>query len=77
MIDEFIKIGIPSGVPNRNGFNFILDDMDDAMRNAFVAWPERIYILANQSKQVIFKGDPGPEPGFKISDIDSFFGKMN
>lgn len=37
----------------------LVDGMDDAVSEAFSAWPERIYV-ADPAGRVAFKGGPGP-----------------
>jgi Iodothyronine deiodinase len=37
----------------------LVDDMDDAVSNAFAAWPERIYVI-DADALIAFAGGPGP-----------------
>jgi hypothetical protein len=37
----------------------LVDDMDDAVSDAFAAWPERIYVVGADAR-VAFAGGPGP-----------------
>ena len=37
----------------------LVDDMDDAVSEAFAAWPERIYVVGADAR-VAFAGGPGP-----------------
>ena len=37
----------------------LVDDMDDAVSEAFAAWPERIYII-DADRRIAFAGGPGP-----------------
>lgn len=37
----------------------LVDDMDDAVSEAFAAWPERIYVVGRDGR-VAFAGGPGP-----------------
>jgi hypothetical protein len=37
----------------------LVDDMDDAVSEAFAAWPERIYVVGTDAR-VAFAGGPGP-----------------
>jgi hypothetical protein len=37
----------------------LVDDMDDAVSNAFAAWPERIYVV-DTSARIAYAGGPGP-----------------
>ena len=37
----------------------LVDGMDDAVSQAFAAWPERIY-LVGRDRRIAFKGGPGP-----------------
>lgn len=37
----------------------LVDDMDDAVSEAFAAWPERIYVVGADGR-VAFAGGPGP-----------------
>lgn len=43
----------------------LVDGMDDAVSEAFAAWPERIYVVGSDGR-IAFKGGPGPwdfDPG--------------
>jgi Iodothyronine deiodinase len=37
----------------------LMDDMDDAVSEAFAAWPERLYV-ADRGGRITFVGGPGP-----------------
>ena len=37
----------------------LVDDMDDAVSEAFAAWPERIYVVGPDAR-IVFAGGPGP-----------------
>ena len=37
----------------------LVDGMDDAVSNAFAAWPERIYVVGADGR-IAFAGGPGP-----------------
>jgi hypothetical protein len=37
----------------------LVDRMDDAVSNAFAAWPERIYVV-DQAARIAYAGGPGP-----------------
>jgi hypothetical protein len=37
----------------------LVDDMDDAVSNAFAAWPERIYVIGSDAR-IAYVGGPGP-----------------
>jgi iodothyronine deiodinase-like protein len=37
----------------------LVDGMDDAVSNAFAAWPERIYVV-DGNERIAFTGGPGP-----------------
>ena len=37
----------------------LVDDMDDAVSEAFAAWPERLYV-ADRGGRITFVGGPGP-----------------
>jgi hypothetical protein len=37
----------------------LVDAMDDAVSNAFAAWPERIYVV-DANRRIAFVGGPGP-----------------
>lgn len=37
----------------------VVDGMDDAVSNAFAAWPERIYVV-DADGRIAFTGGPGP-----------------
>lgn len=36
----------------------LVDNMDDAVNQAFAAWPERMYII--HEEKIVYKGGPGP-----------------
>jgi hypothetical protein len=37
----------------------LVDEMDDAVSEAFAAWPERIYVVGGNGR-IVFAGGPGP-----------------
>jgi hypothetical protein len=37
----------------------LVDGMDDAVSNAFAAWPERIYVVGTDAR-IAYAGGPGP-----------------
>jgi iodothyronine deiodinase-like protein len=37
----------------------LVDDMEDAVSNAFAAWPERIYVV-DRDARIAYAGGPGP-----------------
>jgi hypothetical protein len=37
----------------------LVDRMDDAVSNAFAAWPERIYVV-DANRRIAYTGGPGP-----------------
>jgi len=37
----------------------LVDAMDNAVSDAFAAWPERIYVVGSDGR-IVFKGGPGP-----------------
>ena len=37
----------------------LVDDLDDAVGEAFAAWPERIFVV-DESARIVFAGGPGP-----------------
>lgn len=50
----------------------LVDDMDDAVSNAFAAWPERIYVV-DADAHIAYVGGPGPfefDPNAAISVLD-------
>jgi len=49
----------------------LVDDMDDAVSNAFAAWPERIHVIDSDAR-IAYVGGPGP---FEF-DPDAAFGVL-
>lgn len=43
-----------------DGIPLVVDSMDDAAANRFAAWPERLWVVAQDGK-IGFKGELGPD----------------
>jgi hypothetical protein len=54
---EVVGLTIPS----------VIDGEDDAVKRAYAAWPDRIYVVGVDGK-IAYKGAPGPT-GFKVPDL--------
>jgi Iodothyronine deiodinase len=53
----------------------LVDGMDDAVSEAFAAWPERIYVIDSDGR-IAFKGGPGPwefDPGAAAEALEALF----
>ena len=53
----------------------LVDRMDDAVSNAFAAWPERIYV-ADGDGRITYVGGPGPfefEPDAAAAALEELF----
>ena len=37
----------------------LIDDLDDAVNDAYQAWPDRLFLVGHNGK-VVYKGGPGP-----------------
>lgn len=51
----------------------LVDGMDDAVSEAFAAWPERIYVVSADGR-IAFAGGPGPfefDPEAAESELES------
>jgi hypothetical protein len=54
----------------------LVDDMDDAVSDAFAAWPERIYVIGADGR-VAHAGGPGPfefDPDASAAALDELLG---
>jgi len=50
----------------------LVDGMDDAVSEAFAAWPERIYVV-DANRRIAFAGGPGPwefDPEAAAAELD-------
>lgn len=50
----------------------VVDGIDDAVENLYKAWPERLYIIHNDT--IVYAGKPGPF-GYKPEEVDRFLDK--
>jgi hypothetical protein len=51
----------------------LVDGMDDAVSDAFAAWPERIYVVGRDGR-IAFQGGPGPwefDPDAAVSALST------
>lgn len=51
------------------GFPMLVDGLDDAVNEAYAAWPERLY-LVDVDGTIAYRGGPGPR-GFIPGELDS------
>ena len=49
------------------GIRTYVDDIDDAVLNAYVAWPERLYLIGTDN-HIIYAGKRGPG-GFSPEEL--------
>lgn len=49
------------------GIRTYVDDMDDAVLNAYVAWPERLYLIGTDA-HILYAGKRGPG-GFSPEEL--------
>ena len=56
----------------------LVDAIDDRVRNAYAAWPDRLYVIDAQGK-IAYVGPPGPR-GFRPAEIppvlDRLYGRV-
>lgn len=45
----------------------VIDGLDDAVNNAYSAWPDRLYLVGRDGT-IAYKGGPGPS-GFKPEEL--------
>lgn len=55
-------------------FTTLVDGMDNAVEQAYTAWPDRYYLIGKDGK-IVAKGAPGPA-GFKAPEIEAGIGKL-
>ena len=55
-------------------FTTLVDGMDNAVEQAYTAWPDRYYLIATGGR-IAAKGKPGPA-GFKAPEIESAIVKL-
>lgn len=46
----------------------VIDGLDDAVGQAYSAWPDRLYLVGKNGK-IVYKGGPGPR-GFKPEELE-------
>ena len=51
------------------GIRTYVDEMDDAVNQAYAAWPTRLYLVGLDGR-VVYAGGPGPF-GFKPAELDA------
>ena len=49
------------------GIKTYVDEMDDAVMTAYVAWPERLYLVGKDGR-IVYAGERGPW-GFKPGEL--------
>ena len=50
------------------GMPALVDDLDDAVNEAYGAWPDRLYLVGKDGN-IAFRGGPGPF-GFRPDELD-------
>jgi type I thyroxine 5'-deiodinase len=50
------------------GFPMLVDGIDDAVGQAYAAWPDRLY-LVDLDGTVVYRSDPGPF-GFRPDELE-------
>lgn len=66
-IEERRKIARECEIALRYGIQTYVDEMNDAVMNAYAAWPERLYLVDDNGK-IAYAGGPGPR-GFIPSEL--------
>ena len=68
-MDERRKVANDCEIALQYGIKTYVDEMDDAVMNAYVAWPERLYLVAPDGK-IAYAGGLGPW-GFKPDELET------
>ena len=66
-IEERREVAAMCEVAMQYGIRTYVDEMDDAVMTAYAAWPERLYLVA-QDGRVVYAGGQGPF-GFKPAEL--------
>lgn len=55
-------------------FPTVVDGIDNAVEQAYAAWPDRIYVVGTDGR-IAYKGGPGPR-GFSAEELGRFLGSQ-
>lgn len=55
-------------------FTAVIDGIDDAVENAYAAWPDRLYVVDKRGR-IAYKGEKGPD-GFNPQDMEQALSKI-
>ena len=55
-------------------FPTVVDGMDNAVEQAYSAWPDRYYLVGTDGR-IVVKGGPGPA-GFKAAELETAIQKL-
>jgi type I thyroxine 5'-deiodinase len=50
----------------------VVDDLDNAVMNAYAGWPERLFVI--ESRRILYKGKPGPF-GYHPEEVEAWLAK--
>lgn len=62
------QVGLKISIP------MLVDGMDNAVNNAYTAWPDRLYVVGKDGT-IAYKGGPGPR-GFQPAEMKQALEKM-
>jgi len=65
--DERMALASRCGDEMALGFQFLVDNLDDAVEAAYAAWPERLY-LVDLDGTIVYRGEKGPD-GFMPDEL--------
>jgi hypothetical protein len=72
-IEERVEICKKFATRLHGRVKIVIDGMDNLCRDAFSAWPERLYIIGMNGK-IAYKGDLGPD-GYLPTEVESWLNK--
>jgi hypothetical protein len=78
-IEERRRVAGTCEAAMRYGIRTYVDEMDDAVMNAYAAWPDRLYLVGLDGR-VVYAGSRGPwgfRPGLLKKAIDAYLSSQN